>query len=580
MHLLRPPVCLVFLLAFGLLASCGPAPDPSPNVILILTDDQGWGDLGFHGNDSMQTPNLDLLAQRSLRFKNFYVSQVCAPTRASLLTGRYHLRTGTSWVTHRKEVMRSEEVTLAEVFGSAGYQTGCFGKWHNGSQFPNNPAGQGFDEFFGFAAGHWNNYFDTRLQHNNEWVETKGYLTDLLTDQAIQFIRKHANEPFFAYLAYQAPHSPFQLPDPYFKKYKSLGLTDKNAAVYGMIENLDENVGRLLKTLYQLGLEEETLVVFLSDNGPNGHRYNGGMKGIKGSVDEGGVRVPFFLRLPGKLPENREIDQTGAHIDVLPTLAELCALDLDETKPLDGISLVPWLVDPERPSEERTLFHIHTEGENRFFPTAVRTHRYRLVIERDQTARLFDMLQDPGQENDIGPRLPEVRDSLVWLVKQWFQEVSQTGIHAPPIPVGFPESPIVRLPASEALLEGNVSFQGGMGWANDYATDWQTGDAISWPLEVESGGAYALTLLGSADRTLRLEWEVQGKKNTILWEKPGPPSLIPSPDRVPRGEVYGYHWNSSQPIEIPLKKGKALLRIRLKGEDAHLQLKEALLRKI
>ena len=197
-----------------------------PNVILIMTDDQGWGDLGFHGNDSIYTPNIDQLARNSARFERFYVSPVCAPTRASLLTGRYHLRTGTSWVTHRKEVMRQQEITIAELLKREGYSTGCFGKWHNGEQYPNDPIGQGFDTFVGFKAGHWNNYFNTTLSHDEESLETSGFITDVLTDAAIQFMEENQNDPFFCYIPYNAPHSPFQLPNKYFDKYKVLGLTD------------------------------------------------------------------------------------------------------------------------------------------------------------------------------------------------------------------------------------------------------------------------------------------------------------------------------------------------------------------
>ncbi|GAF95371.1 unnamed protein product, partial [marine sediment metagenome] len=206
-----------------------------PNVLLIMTDDQGWGDVRSHGNDKIDTPVQDALAAQAARFGRFYVSPVCAPTRASLLTGRYHLRTGTAWVTRGLETMRSEEVTLAEILKQAGYATGCFGKWHNGAHYPHHPNGQGFDEFLGFCAGHWNNYFDTRLEYNSETVTTGGFITDVLTDAAMAFIEKHKDHPFFCYLPYNAPHGPFQVPDRYFDKYKKRGLDDKTAAVYGMV---------------------------------------------------------------------------------------------------------------------------------------------------------------------------------------------------------------------------------------------------------------------------------------------------------------------------------------------------------
>jgi len=171
-----------------------------PNVLLLMTDDQGWGDIHSHGNQKLDTPVLDKLAADSVQFDRFYVSPVCAPTRASLLTGRYHLRTGVSWVTRGLETMRSEEVTLAEALKQAGYATGCFGKWHNGAHYPYHPNGQGFDEFFGFCAGHWNNYFDTHLERNGKAVKTRGYITDVLTDAAIAFIEKHRQRPFFCYV--------------------------------------------------------------------------------------------------------------------------------------------------------------------------------------------------------------------------------------------------------------------------------------------------------------------------------------------------------------------------------------------
>ena len=220
-----------------------------PNIVLIMTDDQGWGDIHSHGNPKLDTPVMDRLAQEGVRFERFFVSPVCAPTRASLLTGRYFLRTGTHGVTRAFETMRSEEITLAEAFKQAGYATGHFGKWHNGAHYPHDPNGQGFDEYLGFSAGHWNNYFDTHLIHNGRRVETEGYINDVLTDAAMAFIDQHKDDPFFVYLPYNTPHSPFQVPDQYFNKYKERGFDDKNATVYGMVENLDDNLGRLFDRL-------------------------------------------------------------------------------------------------------------------------------------------------------------------------------------------------------------------------------------------------------------------------------------------------------------------------------------------
>ena len=272
-----------------------------PNIVLIMADDMGWGDIAMNGNPfSINTPNLEKIARSGARFEHFMVSPLCAPTRASLLTGRYHLRTGVSNVTGGLETMRSEEVTMAEVFRNAGYATGLFGKWHNGAHYPQDPNGQGFDEFFGFCGGHWTNYFNTRLQHNQTMVATRGYITDVLTDAALDFIEKNKARPFLCYIPYNAPHGPFQVDDKYFNKFKSKGVNDMDAAIYGMVENVDENIGRVLEKLESLKLTGNTIVVFLTDNGPNSNRYNGYMKGKKGAVDEGGCTGTVVYSLAGK----------------------------------------------------------------------------------------------------------------------------------------------------------------------------------------------------------------------------------------------------------------------------------------
>ena len=454
-----------------------------------MTDDQGWGDLSFHGNDSISTPHLDALAKQSIQFDRFFVSPVCAPTRASLLTGRYHLRTGTSWVTHRKEIMREDELTIAEIFKSAGYATGLFGKWHNDAQFPHNPTGQGFDEFYGFTAGHWNNYFNTSLTDNGKEVRPEGYIIDVLTDKAIQFMEKNSSQknqkPFLCYVPYNTPHSPFQVPDKYFDKYKKMGLTDKNASVHGMVENIDNNVNRLLQTLEQQKILENTIVISLTDNGPNGKRFNGGMRGTKGSVHEGGVRVPCFMSWKNHLPENQIIKQNAAHIDLLPTLAELCKIEIPKNHHFDGKSLVPLLTNKNTEWEKRNIYTIHTEGELRIRPAAVRTNNYRMVVDRDGNPHLFDMKNDASEKNDLVTQMPKVVDSLKNDLENWFKDVTQKGIKPSITQVGHNESPTTHLPAPEAKINGDVLFKGDRGWANDYIIDWKSkGDQANWEIEV------------------------------------------------------------------------------------------------
>ena len=553
---------------------------PHPNILLIMTDDQGWGDLHFHGNDSISTPNLDRLAEQSIRFDHFYVSPFCSATRASLLTGRYHLRTGTSWVTHRKEVMRSEEMTLAELFKGAGYTTGLFGKWHNGEQFPNDPRGQGFDEFFGFTAGHWNNYFNATLRHNDEEVPTEGFITDVLTDQAIGFIEKNKETPFLCYVPYNAPHSPFQMPDRYFDKYKKKGLTDKNAAVYGMIENVDDNIGRLLATLDTLGIAENTIVVFLSDNGPNGQRFNGGMQGIKGSVHEGGVRVPFFIRwknnpVPNSLRDREAIPNIAAHIDLLPTLADLCNVTLparSTSGELDGRSLVPLLKNPAADWPSRLIFNIHTEGEMRMKPAAVRNDRYRLVVDQNDKIQLFDLKEDPGERRDIAGNMPELRDSLYGALTDWFKDVTAGGIQPPPVPVAASH---VSLPAPEARFRntsgGCTRFKGGIGWANDYIVNWEyQDDGVEWDINVDSAGLYEIFLLchqrqfGLATIVVEaagVPWEMHLRGDFL-------PDPLPSPDRVPRDEVYESKWLRLKVGEVKFAPGPQTVKVSLKNTAA------------
>jgi arylsulfatase A-like enzyme len=539
-----------------------------PNVLLIITDDQGWGDLSIHGNQVLSTPVLDQLAGESVRFDRFYVCPVCAPTRASLLTGRYHLRTGTSWVTHRKEVMKSEEYTLAESFHDNGYKTACIGKWHNGEQYPNDPLGQGFDEFFGFKAGHWNNYFNTHLIHNNDIVNTEGYITDVLTNQAISFIKSNINNSFFCYLAYNAPHGPFQVPDKYFEKYKSLGMDDRISAIYGMCENIDDNVGRLLSVLDSLKITENTIVLFLTDNGPNGVRYNGSMKGIKGNVDEGGIRVPLFIRYPGKLPAGKVIPQICAHIDLFPTLHKLCKISWPDTLELDGINLLPFIhEDSSAQSSERMIFTHQVNRTFRKYPGSVRTREYRMVINPHQDTLLYNMISDPGQTADISADYPFITSELVKAYDRWLSDVISNGIEPPPIPVGYEQAPLTCLPAPEAKLSGNLHFKGGAGWANDWITGFTSpNDSCYWEIDVNTPGEYKMYgRFAISNQFVPVKIQISNNLSTTVKEiyKEYQAPLIESPDRVKRGEVYERIWERVEMGTLKLPEGKQYIGIRL-----------------
>lgn len=558
-----------------------------PNIVLILTDDQGWGDLSFHGNDSLQTSVLDELAKTGLNFDRFYVSPVCAPTRASLLTGRYHLRTGCTWVTHRREVMRSEEQTIAEILQASGYKTGIFGKWHNGEQYPNDPNGQGFEEFYGFSSGHWNNYFNSTLIHNQKEVPFSGFIVDDLTNKAIDFITANQKQPFFCYVPYNTPHSPMQVPDRYFDKYKAKGLSDFNACAYGMVENMDDNVGRLQKTLDSLGLTDNTIFIFTTDNGPNGWRYNGGMKGRKGWVDEGGIRVPFFIKYPkGNLTGGRTIKALASHIDILPTLLDLCDIDLPNAEAIDGKSLVSVLNDANVNWPERNIYTFPIADKLKPYPGSVRNNQYRLVFERDSTITLYDMLQDPGQKTDIASEYPEIVADLSQAYLDLFKEVTVNGTTPSPIPIGYRESPAVRLPAPEATLSGGLQFVINPGWANDWARNWTSeADQITWSLQNKTAGKYQVSIrYACQESAVNSVFNLISEAGTIPFviKAAHNPVFIHSPDRVERKEVYEKEWKELPVGEIELEEGVQFLTIKAEALTAAkaFELKEVWVRQI
>lgn len=294
-----------------------------PNIVVVLADDQGWGDLGINGNPAARTPRLDNLARQGARFDRFFVQPVCAPTRAEFLTGRWHPRGGVHGVSTGAERLDLDERTIADMLSGAGYATGCFGKWHNGSQYPYHPLGRGFGEYYGYTSGHWGDYFSPPLDHNGRLVRGRGFLTDDITNQAMSFIgdNARANKPFFCFLALNTPHSPMQVPDPYWNRFKDADLPPAGVpnadlmharAALAMGENIDDNMGRMLDKLAELKIERDTIVAYFSDNGPNGPRFNGGMRGIKGTTDEGGRALPRHP-VAGKNPSGRcgEADRGG-----------------------------------------------------------------------------------------------------------------------------------------------------------------------------------------------------------------------------------------------------------------------------
>jgi len=401
-----------------------------PNVVLVMTDDQGYGDLGCHGNDVVVTPNLDELHARSIRLTDFHVDPTCSPTRSALMTGHYSSRTGVWHTIMGRSLLGRNEVTMADVFVASGYRTAIFGKWHLGDNYPFRPQDRGFQEVLihlgggvGQGPDYWgNDYFDDTYFHNGKPKKFEGYCTDIWFDGALKFIEANKNRPFFCYLPTNAAHGPYNVADKYSKPYRDKGVNPNQAKFYGMITNIDENMGRLIRRLKELDLEKNTILIFMTDNGTSGN-YTGGMRGKKGSEYEGGHRVPFFIRWPGGgLKNPGDIDRLSAHIDVLPTLRDLCGLKKPVDVKFDGDSLAPLLKGETVNWPDRTQL-VHSQRidhPEKWRKSAVMTQRWRLVNGKE----LYDIRADPAQKKDIADANPEVVNKLRRSYERWWTDLS------------------------------------------------------------------------------------------------------------------------------------------------------------
>jgi arylsulfatase A-like enzyme len=564
----------------GILCAAAPAwgaPRARPNVLVILADDQGWGDLGINGNRDVATPHIDSLGRDGAVFERFFVCPVCSPTRAEFLTGRYHPRGGVFNVTTGGERLNLDEKTVADTFHAAGYATAAFGKWHNGMQYPYHPCGRGFEEFYGFCSGHWGDYFDAPLEHNGTLVRGRGFLEDDLTEHALRFIEAHRDRPFFCYLPFNTPHTPLQVPDRFFDKFARRELSMRarhpaaenvafTRAVLAMCENIDWNVGRLLRRLDELKLADDTIVLYFSDNGPNSVRWNGGMKGIKGSTDEGGVRLPLLMRWPGHLPAGRRIPQIAAAIDLLPTLADLAGVARVGDKPLDGVSLKPLLEGTARDWPDRMIFS-HWAGK-----TSVRTQRYRL----DNARRLYDMQLDPGQDHDMAPQQPEVARRLSTAMDRWRAELlAGLGHDSRPYPVGYRQFPVTQLPARDGVPQGNVRRSSGAPNCSYFCHWTSTDDRITWDVEVATAGRYEAQVYytcpaADVGSTVALSFG-DARAQTTVDVAHDPPLYGAEHDRVPRtGESLMKDFRPLRLGVLELKPGRgplALQALRVPGKQ-------------
>lgn len=538
-----------------------------PNVLLILTDDQGWGDVGANGNPLINTPTIDKLYAQSAVLNHFYVSPLSAPTRASLLTGRYHLKTGVSSVQSGQENMNPEETTIAEVLKSSGYKTGCFGKWHNGCYYPYTPNGQGFDEFLGFCCGHWSNYFNPRLQHNEEMTRGNGYISDIFADNAINFIENNQKSPFFCYLAFNAPHSPYQVPDEYFDRYKDLknaNERDRNAlaCIYGMVENVDFNISRVLEKLDELKLTDNTIIIFMTDNGPTGvERYNGGMRGKKGEVHEGGVRVPCYISWKGKI-NHRIIDFPTAHIDIMPTILSFCDInDYKTAFPIDGLNLRSLIEGKSSKLNDRNIYTHRLVKNLTPYLGGARSKDYRLCVYKDSLL-LFNICNDPSENINLYSKKTKIGHKLYSDYKTWFNDASQYVKLNPLIPIGYKEAPNVRIPTPEGTMYGKLKCYGypNQNWVNHFLSE---KDSLVFELDVVNDSRFDVSIeyIQKGEDTKPLFY-VECDNSRLMKKLPQfIPEQVYSPDRVERIEAKEHTWGVMSIGQINLKKGKYKLKL-------------------
>ena len=555
-----------------------------PNVIVMLADDAGWGDYSFNGNRQLATPNLDALAKGGAHFDRFFVQPVCSPTRSEFLTGRYHRRLGVTGVSTGHERMNLDEKTFADSFKAAGYVTGIFGKWHNGSQWPYHPLARGFDTFWGYTSGHWGEYFDAPLEHNGVMKTSKGYIVDVLTEKALQFIDRNKGKPFLCYVPFTTPHSPWSVPPEDWNRFKDKPITqtatqpaleklDETRCAQAMLENQDRNVGRILAKLKELNLENDTIVVYFSDNGPNGHRWTGGMKGTKATTDEGGVRSPLFIRWPGKIAAGSQVKPIAGAIDLSPTLHGLAGVKRLGDKPLDGRDLAPLLrTGLDADWAPRYIFNSWANN------VSVRTQTHRL----DNAGNLFDMIADPGQTTPIQTKQPELAKELITAVTDWRKELGiattaaskgkgkggpGNGVDPRPLAIGYREFPITMLPARDGEPRGEMR-RSGRAPNSSYFVNWtKAEDSAVWNIEVVTAGTYIVTLdytCPAADVGSKLELSFEGTllkgKVTEAWDPP----LLAYQDVVPRGtgESVMKVFRSMTLGEVRLEPGKGELKLR------------------
>ncbi|QIF03425.1 arylsulfatase [Roseimicrobium sp. ORNL1] len=592
-------LALTFMLFVGV--SMSHAAEQKPNLVIFLADDAGWGDYGHSGNKAATTPNIDSIAEGGVSMDRFFVCPVCSPTRAEFLTGRYHPRGGVKGVSTGQERLDLSEKTVADAFKAAGYATGAFGKWHNGTQWPYHPMARGFDEYFGHSSGHWGEYVDAPLEENGRMIRTKGYIVDVCTNRAIGFIEKNKEKPFLCYIPFTTPHSPWSAPPKNWEEFKDKEITQRATAedqeeveetrcVHAMLANQDMNVGRVLAKLKDLKLSENTIVLYFSDNGPNTHRWTGGMKGKKSNTDEGGVRSVCYISWPGKLPQGHTVSYISGAIDLLPTLTSLAGVKRVGDKPLDGRDLSPLLKREKVEWVDRSIFS--TWGGQ----VSVRTQTHRL----DNAGHLYDMTADPGQTTPINDKEPMLATKLKEAVKAWrvemfgsdsapalkpktqMQAQAQAQPNRPkgggkkgggnavdprPIPVGYREFPITMLPARDGDPRGEVRRSSNAPNCSYFVNWLSKEDSMVWLLDVHTTGTYEVTIdytCPEADAGATVELSFNGNTHTGKVTPGWDPPLNTNQDTLPRpdGESQMKEFHSLNLGKMKLTEGLGPLTLR------------------
>ncbi|WP_319481328.1 arylsulfatase [uncultured Draconibacterium sp.] len=474
-----------------------------PNIIFIITDDQGMGDLGCTGNQYVKTPNIDKFYTDAVRFTNYHVGTTCAPTRSGIMSGRHCNRVNVYHTIAGRSILFEDEVILPQVLAQNGYVNAMYGKWHLGDNYPYRPEDRGFHEVVRHAAGgvgqgpdYWmNDYFDDTYWHNSVETKYEGYCTDIFFSQALDFIEENKDRPFFCYLSTNAPHSPYNVPEEYYDMYHGKkefeGLDERLLRFYGMITNIDANFKKLEDKLDELELTDNTILIFTTDNGTSAgaSTYNAGLKGGKGSQYDGGHRVPLFIRWPnGKITGGKDIDKLAANYDLLPTFADLLGLDFNPVKPLDGKSLAP-LMTKENPEWPNRILYIDTQREQnliKYKKYSVMDDNWRLV-DGDQ---LYYVTKDIGQENNVIEQYPEVAARLSEGYERWWQSFLDEGVDEKYayIKVGTPHENPTKIMSHDLIIGAYKPV-----WHQNGAIEGEQAAGI-WKIEFATEGKYAITL--------------------------------------------------------------------------------------